>query len=480
MVHGTTGQRLLYLIAAVAQGGSAVLVQPFAIRILDPEQWGQVSLMLSLCAVSLVAVTAGFPTIIGSIYFDPENGRAKARSLNAFGMLTSLGTATLAGVVYTTIALSTGAFDVSTLLLIALATIALQAVCQTALAFLRSSQRAVAYVIVLVLATALGHVAGLLAIVLFEATAVVYLAAYASCALVAALIAVALSKPSPPFRYPAALKHAVLLALPALPHSVAFIALQQGEALLINAFQGPGPTGRYNAVMPFALGAIAIAIALSNVWQVTLLSLRGRDEEGHGAATQREAYFMAFLLTLAGTGSAVIGTYILVNGPDAELFALAKVLPFVVYGYIAFTVAQTQLFAVHRTRSLAVITPLVAAIALGIAIYPASIGALFPIGVIKVLAFLVLGLLYVWVARRVQRDLIALKPLFGWMGLAAAATCISLMLPNDPLTGTVTLVVSLMVAAALGYWFLRRRRSAKPEAPGRTIDRISPDLPPND
>ncbi len=479
-MHGTAAQRLLYLVAAVAQGGSAILVQPFAIRILDPDQWGQVSLMLSLCAVSLVAVTAGFPTIIGSIFFDPHDGRSKARALNGFGMLTSVATATLAAIAYVAISAASGAFDVSALILVALATIALQAVCQTALAFLRSSQRAVAYVLVLVLATALGHVAGLLAITLVEATAIAYLTAYASCALLAALLAVVLSKPAPPFRYPTVLKQAILLALPALPHSIAFIALQQGEALLINAFQGPGPTGRYNAVMPFALGAIAIAIAFSNVWQVTLLSLRGRDAEGHGAATQREAYFMAFLLTLAGTSAAIIGTYILVDGPDAQLFALAKVLPFVAYGYIVFTVAQTQLFAVQRTRSLAVITPLVAGTALAIAVYPASAGALFLIGAIKVLAFLILGLLYVWVARRIQPSLIALRPLFGWMGLSVLVTLVSLLLPNDPITGTTTLVVGLLGAAALGLWFLRRRRTANAETLGRTIDQASAHQPPND
>lgn len=473
--QGTASQRVHYLVAAVLQGASAIVVQPFAIRILDPEQWGQVSLMLSICAVSLVAVTAGFPTIIGSVFFDPHDGRAKARSLSGFGMLTSIASATLAAVLYVVIGLATGLFDVSALVVVTIVTIAMQAVCQTALAFLRSSQRSVAYVVVLVLATAIGHVAGLGAIIVFEPTALWYLGAYAACATLAAILATVLVRPAGPFAYRSALRHAIGLALPALPHSIAFIALQQGEALLIYAFQGPELTGRYNAVMPFALGGIAIAIAFSNVWQVSLLSLRGRDPDGHGATTQREAYFMAFLITLAGTSVATIGTYILVDGPDAELFALAKLLPFVVYGYIVFTIASTQLFAVHRTKSLAVITPTVAAVALAVALAPASSGDLFMIGLVKVLAFLALGLCYVVVARRLGPGLIAVRPLFGWLVPAVLVTGISLLVPTDPVSGIVSMVVGLAAAGALGLWFIRRRSASSDS----TTPRIESGTPPH-
>ncbi|MCD1571735.1 oligosaccharide flippase family protein [Agromyces mediolanus] len=461
-------QRLLYLVAAIAQGASSVLVQPFAIRILDPEQWGQVSLMLSLIAVSLVAITAGFPTTLGAFYFDAEDGKSKARSLNGFGSLLSLLLAGAAMIVYSVIAAANGWTDLAPLILVSIAIVGMHGICQNAVAYLRSDQRPGAYVLVIVLATSLGHGAGLLAILVVAPTAIAYLTAFAGCVLAAAVLSMLLSRPTAPFRFPSTLRSAVAIALPVLPHSVAFIALQQGEALLINAFQGPVLVGRYNAVMPFALGAIAIALALSNVWQTVLLSLRGDDPDGQGRRIQNEAFLVGFLLATAGSGVATLATYVLVDRPDAELFALAHLLPIVGYGFVVFIIASTQLFAVRRTRIMSVITPVVAVLAIIVASIPASTGNLLLVGVVKIVSFLLLGLWYTWAANRVRPRMVAVRPMLLWMAAAVTVPTALSLFPTTPGYGVLTAAIAFVIVGATAFWYLRRQRRS--HAPSGSAD----------
>lgn len=453
----TPRQRYLYLIAAVAQGAGALVAQPFAIRMMSADEWGKVSFMLSLIAIALVAITAGLPLALGATYFHPERGIQKARALNGFGSVGSLILGAVAALVAVVVGqLSDG--SVSWLYVFAILSITMHGVSQMNLAFLRSEGRAGAYVVVIVLATVVGHILGLLSMLAFEPTADVYLGSFSIAVLAAAVLGVVLTKPAAPLSEPTALRLAAGTALPVLPHSLALIVMQQGESVLLAVFRGEALVGRYNAVMPLALGSIAVVLALGNVWQAVLLSLRGETSDGKSRSIQREAFFVAFLITVLASSAATFATIVLVNTPEPELFALAKLFPLLGVGYAGFLIASSQMFAVGHTVWMSVITPVVAVVMLVIARIPAAAGELFAVGVVKVLAYLVLGLVFVLVARRYGRALVDLRA-YLLSALASSAVVAVLLLAPTTLGWSLALMAGgFLVAGALGYGYLKRVR----------------------
>lgn len=451
--------RLLYLIAAVAQGVGAVAVQPFAIRLLDPQQWGQVSFSLSFISIGLIALSAGLPMVLSTLYFDPDRGPDKARSLNGFGVGLSVIGAGLGVSVFALVASSNGAFNDVTPYLISTGIIGLHGITQMSLAFLRSEHRAITFVFITVVATVLGHVAGLVAIIWIAPSASVYMGSFAVCVAVASGISILASKPGAPLKYRAAIKAAVRASLPVLPHSIALVLMLQGESVLIAAFQGEELVGRYNAVMPLALGPLAVIMALSNVWQTTIFAHRGVDSTGQVQKVQREAVFVGFMLTLGGSGVAVLAAHLLVNEPEPVLLLLARVFPLLGYGYVVFLIATSQLFAIGRTKVMAVVTPIVAVAGLGLEFIPAAVGDLLAVGVIKVIAYLLLGLVYAWVVNRLGPGLINVRLMLLGMAGAVVVTLLMLLMPGSLAWGIGSAIGSCVIALATALFILKRLRA---------------------
>ncbi|MGO4186981.1 lipopolysaccharide biosynthesis protein [Pseudarthrobacter sp. TAF60_1] len=453
--------RVLYLLAAVAQGIGAVAVQPFAIRLLDPQQWGQVSFSLSFISIGLIALSAGLPMVLSTMYFDPDRGPDRARSLNGFGVGLSIVGASLAAIIFALVASATGMLTDGAAYLISIGIIGLHGITQMALAYLRSEHRALAFVLITIAATVLGHVAGLAAILVIAPTATVYMGGFAVCVVIASAAGVMLSKPGAPLKYRESVKAAVRTSLPVLPHSIALVLMLQGESILIALQRGEELVGRYNAVMPLALGPLAVIMALSNVWQTTIFSHRGVDSTGQVRKVQREAVFIGFMLTLGGSGVAVFATHVLVNDPEPVLLQLARILPLLSYGYVVFLVATSQLFAIGRTRSMAVVTPVIALGGLGLAFVPAGTGNLLVVGVIKVVAYLLLGVVYACVVRRYGRHLVDLRLMLWGMAGAVCVTLLMLLLPDSVGWGIGSAAVTCVVGLVAGVVYLRRLRSPK-------------------
>lgn len=454
--------RLLYLIAAVVQGLGSVLVQPFAIRMMSPFEWGQVSFALSMISIALIALTAGLPMALSTIYFEPAHGPSKARSLNAFGSIFSLVVAAVAAVIALTLFAATGTLDTNLVYLITIIIVGFHGVTQMALAYLRSSMRAGVFVVVTIVSTALGHVAGLAMITLIAPTASVYLISFAVCAGLAMTLGLLSSRPARPFAHRGALRKAVQMSLPVLPHSVALVFMLQGESVLITMFNGEALVGRYNAVMPLALGPLAVIMALSNVWQTVIFAHRGNDDDGEMRGIQSEALSIGVLLTFLGTGVAVLATYILANSPEPELFELARVLPLMAVGYVIFLLSSSQLFALQRTTALGIITPAVAVLDLLVSTLPARAGDLFLVGTIKSVSYIVLGLIYTLVVRRLAPDLVRLRPVLLAVAIGVVVTVVSLMLPTTMGWGIASALFSMAVAGVACLWYLKRRQAAVP------------------
>ncbi|GAA5201380.1 hypothetical protein GCM10023346_45660 [Arthrobacter gyeryongensis] len=454
--------RFLYLLAAVAQAAGPLLTQPFVQRILSPEQWGRVSFAISLISVGLIVILAGLPLIITRTYFEAGIGPKHARSLAGFGILQSAGLGVLAVACAGAVALLSGQFTDQLSVLLALLSVGLLGCIQMCLAVLRAEHRASLFVGITIGAQTLGHLAGLGAVTFFSPTAASYLGAFSIIVLITALWSAVAVRPGAPFEFPRVIKSALKTSMPVLPHSIALVLMLQGESFLLTTMHGPALYGKYGAVLPMALGPLAVVLALSNVWDTQVLSQHGKDPHGIVKRTQREGAVVGVALALAGSSAAVFATNILVKSPTVEQFQLARLLPSIAMGYVIFLMSTTQMVAVGKTRLLAVITPLTAGVALLAMSWPASSESLFFVGLVKVSCFAALGAIYLLVARRYGKGLVHARPLLIGLAATAGITAIMLSLPTDFVTGLVTFgLAALLMAGAAAFLFLKRRQSAR-------------------
>lgn len=451
--------RFLYLLAAVAQGAGPLLTQPFVQRVLGDGEWGRVAFANSLVSVGLIITLVGLPLFITRVHFDHDLGSTKSRSLAAFGMLQSTGIAVVSAAVVALLLWSNGTLWNELSIVIALMIVGLHGCTQMCLAVLRAEQRAPIFVVITVTAQTLGHIAGLVMILLWAPTATVYMTSFGLVVAIAACIGVLAARPRKAFRFPSVVRHSLRMSVPILPHSVALILMLQGESFLLTSIHGPALYGYYGAMLPLALGPLAVIMALSNVWETTLLAHRGRDNDGTVKKIQIEAATVGTVLTLSGSAAAVFAAHILFENPNQEQLQLARLLPFLAAGYIVFLIATTQMVAVGRTKLMAAVTPAVALFDFLLSIGPALQGNLFLVGLAKVASFAVLGLAHAFVCRRYDALLIDLRVMVLCLSLSAISVAVMLLLPTDFTFSLVsTAVAALLVMALVAYVWLRAKR----------------------
>lgn len=75
---------ILYLLGSMVQGLGLLLIQPFAIRLLSPIEWGLVSTAVVAIQVVVVLISAGLPLAITRLWFDASDGQRRARAMYGF------------------------------------------------------------------------------------------------------------------------------------------------------------------------------------------------------------------------------------------------------------------------------------------------------------------------------------------------------------------------------------------------------------
>ncbi|MDP5227254.1 MULTISPECIES: oligosaccharide flippase family protein [Arthrobacter] len=453
-------QRTLYLIAAVAQGAGPLLTQPFVQRLLAPDEWGRVAFNLSVVSISLIVILAGLPLVITRTFFDPDRGHDKARSLAGFGILQSLGLGAAAAAVLAAWFGFKGTLGDELSLILALFAVGLLGAIQMCLAVLRAQKRAVAFVLLTIGAQTVGHLAGLAAVLFVDRSATAYLGAFTLVVAVTAVFSALLVRPERPFAFPGLVRDSTRSSLPLLPHSIALVLMLQGESFVLNAMHGPASYGVYGAMLPMALGPLSVVLALANVWETTLLARRGDDSDGSISRTQKEALGVSLALVLLGSTGAVFAANILAHDLSSQQFAVARILPGVAVGYVIFLMATTQLVAVNRTRSMAIITPLVAAAQLGCLVLVSASENLMAVALVKVAGFAVLGVLYALIARRVRPGLVDLRLVLIGLPVTAAITALTVFQPTWLLLSVAELGLLVLLMAGGAVALRRRARSA--------------------
>ncbi|OFI39812.1 hypothetical protein BIU82_01830 [Arthrobacter sp. SW1] len=438
------------------QGLGIFIVQPFALRLLNSDsKWQELFLSVSVIQVGVVLASAGLPLAITKAWFEP-GGQAKARAISGFLSLGGLLLGVLAALAYGAVTVWRGPFS----FMIALVAMGLQASVLAAQAILRAQGRPVMFVALSLCSSMAAYVGGLLAMLLFGAEAVVFMSGYGVLVLLSSILSLLLARPSSPAAHKGALREAVAIGLPALPHTGALMLLTQGAPFLLAVLAAEGVSGDYGKVQVFILGTVTLLGALNNAWVPALMSVRGQDRVLRMRSTMTTASFAGLAIVVVAAAGANLVVHLMAGGKES-LIPVAQIMPLAAMGYVLYLNASTLLFADNATWWLSVVTPAVLVFSAALAFWPASSGNLLGVAGSSAVSFLILGLAYFAVARK--------RAAGGWAPGTYLACCagaavyvgILLLVPTDLVSGLITVAgVGVLGLAGLAAWRFRKARTA--------------------
>lgn len=445
---------ILYLLGSMVQGLGLLLIQPFAIRLLSPVEWGLVSTSVVAIQVVVVLISAGLPLAITRLWFDASDGQRRARAMYGFLALGAVLLGAIMAAVVAVVSLEYGA-SVAWPAVMAMVSIGLLGSVLGAQAVLRAQNRPLAFVALSLVSSVAANLAGLGAILLTAASATAYLLAYTGAVGAAALMAVLLVKPKAPWRVPNVFRESVGIALPLLPHTGALMLLTQGAVLLLAVLAGAAPAGQYGAVLIFALGPLTLLNALNNAWATRLMEASPGKLATLLKSVTVEALLAAAAIGILASAAATTGGFILTQSPD-QLGPVARILPLVSVGYALFLVATNVVYIIKRTQAMAYVTPLVLVLMAAVAVPFAMRGDLMAVAAIQAGGFVLLGLAYWLVVRKSTRDAWPIRLLLILLAVHLTAAILLGLLPTTFLAGVIEIAITGLLLATALYFKLKR------------------------
>lgn len=446
---------VLYLVGSLLQGLGLLLIQPFAIRVLDGVEWGLVSTAVVTIQVMVVLLSAGLPLAITQRWFADNNGQSRALAM--FGFLNlgcmAIGLLGAVGVLATAIMLSN---TIPWTLILALVSIGFLGAVLGAQAVLRAQDRPILFVTLSIGSSVVANLAGLMSIFIVGPSAVSYLTAYAVVVFATALLAIFMVRPKLPWTVPGVVAESVRIAVPLLPHTGALMLLTQGAVILLAATSGATSAGHYGAILIFATGPLTVLNALNNSWAPRIMSAAAGELSTKVREVLIEAVVCAAVVGILASAAATLGSTVLTRDPEL-LAPVSQVLPLMSLGYAAFLVASDVVYVVNRTSMMAYLTPLALVLAVAAAVVPAMTENLLALGIIHASGFIVLGVFYWLATRNVTHRAWPIGLFLLAFGAHAVLVILLLWMPVTFAAGIVeALVASLAVAALAWLWFRSR------------------------
>ena len=381
--HQLARHGLLYTVGVLVQGLATLLVIPLATRLLGPNEYGHVAIGLSIIQIGAVVAVVGLPAAITRAYFDPGDGLLRARAMMGLvvgiGLIVVVAALLLRPLMGDVIALSVAAVGATTLV------VAGQAV-------LRAQGRPVIFMLTAIGSTAGAHVIGLSAAT-FHPTATTYLGGYLVGAAASAVLVMAIVPPARPWRVPGAVSEGVRIALPVVPHTVALLALNSGDPLLVSRLLDPAAAGRYQVAMMLGLAPLALLSGINNAWSPAIMGAPSEDRWALLARTIRPILWVAVVCALGVALLAPLSVHLL--APPAYghrvLAQLAQVMALCGISQVLYLGASVVIFTQKRTTALAVTTPLAALLFVGISVPLVAWLGLLGMALAKVVGFAALA-----------------------------------------------------------------------------------------
>lgn len=458
---------LLYLVGSLLQGLGLLLIQPFAIRVLDGTQWGLVSTAVVTIQVVVVLLSAGLPLAITQRWFATNNGRARSLAMYGFLALGCMIIGLVAAAVIACLPIA-GAGAVPWTMVLALVSIGLLGTVLGCQAVLRAQDRPVVFVLLSIGSSVVANLVGLAAVTVVGPTATNYLMAYTLAVFATALFAFVVVRPKAPWSVNGVVRESGRIALPLLPHTGALMLLTQGPVLLLAATSGVTTAGQYGAVLIFSTGPLTVLNALNNSWSTRIMSAAEGELRSRLRNVLVEAAVSAVAVGMLASAAATLGSIVLSRDPEM-LAPVAQILPLMSLGYAAFLISSNVVYVVHRTAMMAYVTPAALMLAAGAAVVPASKGDLRMVACIHAVSFIVLGLFYWLAIRKVTRGSWPLR-IFA---LALVAHVVQLgmllLLPATLTAGFIEVGVAMAVVVGCAVLWLKRRSPLIAETAGKGI-----------
>lgn len=448
------GKGSVYTLATAAQLLSVVPGQLVLAYLLSPAQFGRAALGLVVIQLVGMLVTVGLPAVVTREYFvrtdGPESGIARARALVALNAMLAVVLAAVVAALGPLWAMPVGGFDAA--LLVATGAGASFAMIQGGQALQRARGEAGRFVAVAALNSLGGQAAGLLLAAFVWDSAVGYLAGLAFGYTAAALLCLAIARPSlRGITDRVALRGWFAIALPTLPHLVAMYLMTAGDRFVVTAQLGDDANAAYT--IAYLIGAFGIVLvnAANNAWAPLIYGAPEDHRWQLLASTTRDVVRLG---ACAAAGLALTAPLALALFPS-DRYDLDALVPVVAVTAIATVPMVLYLAGVHtifwsgRTTALLWIAPVAVAVNLvGKAVvlpYGGFVGA----AAVTVVAYVVLAVLV-----DLQRRRIADVP---WTGRAlpavgAVVLCLAgAVLPEGWWGWSLRAVGTLAVLAVVAY-----------------------------
>ena len=313
----TTGRRLLrqgsvYTVGAAAQAVAAAFTLPIVTRLLDPDEYGVVTIALTLAAVLTPIAGLGLASAVARLYYrgprDAEGGPQIATQLVMSCVVFSVLCTAIAAL---TLPAWTALLDPagSTPLAIGIALALPLSVGGAVGALLQVQERPLPFITLSLIGAAGAQLAGILVILVSQATPVAYLAGYLAASVGAVFSGLIVTRAlRERLASRSVLKAALALGLPTIPHSIAILVLALGDRLIIQAFDGAGEVGRYQVA--YAVGSLSIMI-LSAVQTAWVPMTFGAEEDTRWSALAQTSALVTRLAALLVGGLALASPLLL-------------------------------------------------------------------------------------------------------------------------------------------------------------------------
>jgi O-antigen/teichoic acid export membrane protein len=448
----------IYTVGTGFQLAGAALVIPVISRLLEPSEYGVVGLALALQAVIGTLLTVGLPAAITRRYY-ASDGRLDVQGTRQLVVSAALiaGAGSLVAVPACALAGSAILRDGESAFALGAALGFPYAFLGAAQALLIVQQRAWGFVAVTLVASLGAQVCAVIALLIFGRRAEVYLAGFVVALLAAAALAASLlrvgTRPAPR----SALRSALRLGAPTVPHILAVFVIALGDRFVIEAIDGSSAVGRYQ--IAYALGGLAqtLLMGVQNAWLPATFSSGDSSRWSSLAASTTDVTRLACLLAGGLTLATPLGLLILAPAsydrdgliPVTGLIA-ASAVPWSMY------LPRLQILLWEkRTRPLLWISPAAAAINLLGAVLLVPPFGLVGAGVATIVAFGAQAVFARLATRSTPVPWDASALVLSVLGGAALVT-VGIVLPTDT-AGILARAAACALVLALAWTVIRPR-----------------------
>lgn len=472
---GLFGRDSLFMMLWAVQLVAAALVTPLMTRLLDAPNFGEVTAANAVMQVLFVLAGFGLHQAIQKHY--AEGGTvepAKILTAAIVGALVLTALVDLTGPVW---AEWVGFSGYTAPVRIAVLWAGISAVTNTAIALLRSQDRLLAFSTVSLLQSVVAEVTSLVLVVVFDATATMFLLGQLALQVIATVAALIMVRPAM-LRVGdrVMLKRALAFGLPLVPAALCTFLLNSSDRLIIQSELGFTEVGRYQVA--YNVGALPmLMLGLLNLnWMPRIFAFREADERDAVIAASRDLLYLLLIPALIGLA---VGAPLVLRvwaPPDYQPETLQLVHAIVLVSaipYAAGLAVTRSLMAVGSTGYLAIAQAVAAAVNVALNLLLIPRWGLEGSAVATLIAMSILHLLLLARAKRLVSVKGPRPGLLAALAATAGATIAVTWVPFDSLT-LVRVLVVLLTLAWFAYVFFTLARPSSSVSPVKHVDEGPP------